>query len=122
MIKVCKTCGVTFNKRREQIFCSIGCATAHTNRVHRSGENHYLYKGEPRAKECPIKKSARYKVYCAVKAGELIRQPCEVCGDSKSEGHHKDYTKPLEVEWLCRKHHKLADIRDGHNGGDFGNR
>jgi hypothetical protein len=41
----------------------------------------------------------------AVKRGTLTRQPCQVCGDPKTDGHHEDYTKPLEVQWLCRKHH-----------------
>jgi hypothetical protein len=45
-------------------------------------------------------------VYCALKSGELIKQPCEICGDSKSEGHHEDYDKPLDVTWLCDAHHK----------------
>jgi len=23
----------------------------------------------------------------------------------KAEAHHGDYTKPLEVQWLCKEHH-----------------
>ena len=41
----------------------------------------------------------------AVARGKLKRQPCEICGSSKSDGHHEDYGKPLVVRWLCRKHH-----------------
>ena len=37
--------------------------------------------------------------------GELQRQPCQVCGSPKSEGHHDDYTQPLAIIWLCRIHH-----------------
>lgn len=38
------------------------------------------------------------------------RPPCEVCGDPKSDAHHEDYSKPLEVIWLCRKHHAERHI------------
>lgn len=43
----------------------------------------------------------RYKIY----TGELKRLPCEVCGSVKSDAHHKDYSDPVNVVWLCRKHH-----------------
>ena len=55
----------------------------------------------------PHKLLARKMVRAAVVAGRLVRQPCAVCGATKVEGHHPDYTKPLEVEWLCRRHHTL---------------
>lgn len=44
----------------------------------------------------------------AIRKGELVRGPCEVCGTTKHiDGHHDDYSKPLEVRWLCRRHHIL---------------
>ena len=41
-----------------------------------------------------------------LKRGLLERRPCEVCGDEPADGHHDDYSRPLDVRWLCRKHHK----------------
>lgn len=42
----------------------------------------------------------------ALKSGKIKRQPCEICGDPNSQGHHEDYDKPLDVLWRCDKHHK----------------
>lgn len=42
----------------------------------------------------------------AIRAGELVRQPCCRCADAKSVAHHEDYDKPLEVMWLCQPCHK----------------
>mgnify|MGYP001608542312 CR=1 FL=1 len=53
----------------------------------------------------PIEIKAQNKVRSAVKAGKLQKLPCEVCGAIKTHGHHDDYSKPLEVRWLCQKHH-----------------
>lgn len=42
----------------------------------------------------------------AIKRGQLVKQPCEVCQTEQNvEAHHDDYLKPLEVRWLCKKHH-----------------
>lgn len=60
------------------------------------------YRNSPIGK---FKIRARLAVFNAIKSGDLIKLPCEVCGEKKSEGHHEDYNKPLEVIWLCREHH-----------------
>lgn len=50
------------------------------------------------------KKKAMSAVSTAIRDGRLQRQPCEVCGDT-AQAHHDDYSKPLDVRWLCVKHH-----------------
>ena len=41
-----------------------------------------------------------------MRRGEITRGPCEVCGSSKTHGHHEDYSRPLDVVWLCGLHHR----------------
>jgi hypothetical protein len=53
----------------------------------------------------PEKRAAHLAVARALRAGTLTKQPCSVCQSVKSESHHEDYTKPLEVIWFCRQHH-----------------
>ncbi len=53
----------------------------------------------------PMKRAAHVIVGNAIRDGKLVRQPCEVCGNEKSEAHHDDYSKPLDVKWLCKRHH-----------------
>ena len=59
-------------------------------------------------KNNPEKCKAQWRVHDAILAGKLIRQPCEICGE-KALGHHEDYNKPLEVKWLCIRHHTSID-------------
>lgn len=54
---------------------------------------------------------AQRKLQYAVDTGKIIRLPCSICGKTKSEAHHPDYSKPLEVIWFCRSHHKLHHAR-----------
>jgi hypothetical protein len=53
----------------------------------------------------PIKRKAHVIVGNAIRDGKLIKQPCVICGSEKVDAHHDDYSKPLEVIWLCRQHH-----------------
>lgn len=68
----------------------------------------------------PEKVEAKRIVAEAIRRGELVRGPCEVCGEAKSHGHHPDYDKPLGVMWLCAPHHLEWHERNGPglNGGD----
>lgn len=72
----------------------------------RKRERERRYKEEQRAKY-----RAHYTVKNALRDGRLTRQPCEVCGLPHGEAHHDDYSKPLEVRWLCKAHHRAAHAR-----------
>lgn len=60
------------------------------------------------------KLNAHKLVMYAVKLGLLIRaKECEICqGTIKIEGHHKDYSNPLEVQWLCKSCHVKEHLKD----------
>lgn len=62
----------------------------------------------------PEKTAARNAVSNAVRDGLLHKRPCERCGSFDSEGHHDDYSRPLDVQWLCPKHHaeRHVELRD----------
>lgn len=53
-----------------------------------------------------IETRARQKVKYATKVGNIKREPCVKCGTTPTHGHHVDYSKPLDVVWLCDLHHK----------------
>lgn len=61
----------------------------------------------------PERIKANNTVKAALSSGKLIKQPCEVCKDVRAVAHHDDWSKPLEVNWLCEVHHKARhrDIR-----------
>jgi hypothetical protein len=45
-------------------------------------------------------------------AQRIPMRPCEVCGDTKRiHRHHDDYSKPLEVRFLCSLHHRQYHSR-----------
>ena len=56
------------------------------------------------------KRSAHNAVFVRLKNGTLKKKNCEVCGEKKVDAHHEDYSKLLDIVWLCKKHHVKADI------------
>lgn len=62
--------------------------------------------------------AAKSTVWSHILTNRLVKQPCEVCGEGVADAHHDDYSKPLEVRWLCRAHHGQwhAKHGEGKNG------
>jgi len=57
----------------------------------------------------PEKYKARTAVSNAIRDKKLKKMPCCVCGSEKSQAHHEDYSRPLDVIWLCVIHHAEID-------------
>jgi len=93
---------VTYEKEREQ-------------RPERK-ESKFLYMRKHRSIN-PEKYRARTAVGNAIRDGRLFKKDCEICGDSNSQAHHEDYSKPLDVRWMCFTCHRAEhgqEARDCH--------
>lgn len=58
----------------------------------------------------PEKVAAEHRLRQAVYTGRVAKATaCEVCQEvlpaNEIDGHHQDYSKPFDVEWLCRGCH-----------------
>lgn len=78
-------------------------ATSKYNKTHREQKAEYLRNWRTNNQE---KNEAQRVLNYAVRKGEVIQQPCAICEYTKKVvGHHEDYSKPLDVIWLCPIHH-----------------
>tara|TARA_R110000764_G_scaffold119015_1_gene206561 strand:+ start:703 stop:1122 length:420 start_codon:yes stop_codon:yes gene_type:complete len=54
----------------------------------------------------PNKYKAHTMINNAIRDGRLFKMPCEACkSEVNVHAHHDDYSKPLNVRWLCSAHH-----------------
>ena len=64
---------------------------------------------------------AQTAVNNAVRDGRLSKAPCSICGSEKNvQAHHKDYSKPLDVVWMCAKCHHRVHAVFPELGGHYG--
>lgn len=75
-------------------------------------------RNDAKAKERAKKRFKRYKekyperlkanslLNYARRKGIIKMQTCEKCSEKRTHAHHDDYSKPLDVRWLCSVHHK----------------
>jgi|ERR1035437_796284 hypothetical protein len=56
----------------------------------------------------PDRYKAQMIIYVAKRNKSITEEPF-FCGVQKVQSHHPDYSKPLEIVWLCKNHHMEAD-------------
>lgn len=106
----CEYCGnIAFDrpshyKRKKRHFCSMSCYALFRSEYLPKEEQHAYKGGGLPESEKKKRIKARSTLNHAVRDGKIIRGTC-VCGSLKTEGHHHDYNKPLDVKWLCKKCH-----------------
>lgn len=108
-MKQCTKCGVAqpleaFSKRAKSWdgvqSCCKRCSSAYWkeyNPVHREQISY--------RQSNPARYRAHNAVESALKTGRLQSQNCELCSISISCAHHHNYSKPLDVSWLCPSCH-----------------
>lgn len=108
----CRACFSAYNKAR---YASDPVRFKEGVRKYREGnlENVFATRMEM-CKKNPSHKNANMAVDYAVKLGYLDKPDhCLGCGCPSSESrvtaHHHDYSKPLEVVWVCSRCHKQLD-------------
>lgn len=108
----CKVKGVpliNYSKRKTKAgithffyYCRKCTKEKYQNWYHKNPEKarQLIYKNNEKHAE---KIAARTLLRMAVKRGDLIKPlRCSICENkTKLEAHHHDYTKPLDVQWLC---------------------
>src|SRR5689334_5196676 len=58
----------------------------------------------------PLARWAHIALASGLRRGLVKRRPCEVCGSEPADAHHDDYSRPLEVRFLCRRHHRIFHV------------
>jgi len=89
----CPICGETHDRSHNY------CARCHAAYMREWRKTH------PMSPDQRAKDNARSYANTYQRRGKLIPQPCELCGTLKAEKHHDDYSRPLDVRWLCRACH-----------------
>jgi hypothetical protein len=110
----CKLCKIAYQKRYSQT--EAGKASER-RRSQKPARKEYIRQNAKKwAEKYPEKRSAHHKLNNAVRDGRIDKpDACSRCGESDSviHGHHEDYSKPLDVVWLCvschGKEHPEAD-------------
>ena len=101
----CKECVKAYSrKRRFDPDCREKILAYDRARGYRQGTEYQ----KRRRLENPEKYKANYMISNALRGGRLLKpEVCAHCSTATSriEAHHPDYSRPLEVVWLCSQCH-----------------
>ena len=106
---MCFTISTTSHKKShyeksQRHFCCRKCYSSYRKEIMPPEEQNAYGTGH-NIEERHKRKKARVMFNHYLRDNHIERQPCEICG-AKAEAHHDNYDKPLDVRWLCFKHHR----------------
>jgi hypothetical protein len=110
----CKACDAARGRKRNHTPEAQAADRARKRAKYAADPKRELARAKARIRPEAYQRRARAALYLAVKSGVLVRPDrCAECGwVGKPHGHHADYSKPLDVEWLCSichgKRHRIA--------------
>lgn len=106
----CDYCGEKYHTKKshyeksQRHFCCRKCYSSYRKEIMPPEEQNAYGTGH-NIEERHKRKEARVMFNHYLRDNHIERQPCEICG-AKAEAHHDNYDKPLDVRWLCFKHHR----------------
>ena len=106
----CDYCGEKYHTKKshyeksQRHFCYRKCYSSYRKEIMPPEEQNAYGTGH-NIEERHKRKKARVMFNHYLRDNHIERQPCEICG-AKAEAHHDNYDKPLDVRWLCFKHHR----------------
>ena len=106
----CDYCGSKYHTRKSHYakskrhFCCRDCYSKYRSEFLPKEEQPSFGTGH-NTSERENRRKAREIFNHYIRDKQIQRKPCEICGE-KAEAHHDDYNKPLDVRWLCLKHHR----------------
>lgn len=106
----CDYCGEKYHTKKshyeksQRHFCCRKCYSSYRKEIMPPEEQNAYGTGH-NIEERHKRKKARVMFNHYLRDNHIERQPCEICG-AKAEAHHDNYDKPLDVRWLCFKHHR----------------
>ena len=107
--QVCTKCGDD-HERQGQRYC-LSCHAAYMREWRKT---------HPLTDAQKLRANARSMANEYRKRGHLVPEPCETCGSEAVEMHHDDYSRPLDVRWMCRGCHLEfhRDVSRANTGDD----
>jgi hypothetical protein len=107
----CKECTKSDSRKTYEKIQSIPELAIRERKRQRIKESKRRIEGKTKKYKKQLRRSPASDILSrAIRSKIIEKKPCEVCGKIRAQGHHEDYSKPLDVVWLCIRHHNDRHI------------
>ena len=104
-----KDCVIKSNDKIYEYFSCNDCNNTRAKKYRKTTNGKIVYRDIMRRQYINHRQKAlaRCKVNYMINTGKMVKpEECSICLVNKPvEAHHTDYSKPLDVNWVCRQCH-----------------